>query len=120
MCLTDIRWSSEDLGQQALHLSRKTMLSESPRPHSTQGDLGPQSGWGWTQVTQHFLLYSEKFVLEFFRETQQEIQRSMHRLIGDSYRSQVMEENQQNSFGVMSPNTQEPRELMVDVQVRKQ
>lgn len=24
-----------------------------------------------------------------------------------------MEENQQNSFGVLSPNTQEPRELMV-------
>lgn len=57
------------------HLSRKALLGESPRPHSSQGDLGPQSGWGWTQVTQHFLLYSEKFVLEFFRETQQEIQR---------------------------------------------
>lgn len=37
----------------------------------------------------------------------------MHRWIGDSYRSQVMEENQRNSFGVLSPNTQEPRELMV-------
>lgn len=45
------------------------MLGESPRPHSRQGDLGPQSGWGWTQVTQHFLLHSEKFVLEFSRET---------------------------------------------------
>lgn len=37
----------------------------------------------------------------------------MHRLIEDSYRSQVMEENQRNSFGVLSPNTQEPTELMV-------
>lgn len=38
----------------------------------------------------------------------------------NSYRSQVMEENQRNSFGVLNPNTRESREVMVDVQVWKQ